>query len=118
MNQTCVSADLKNLVKITFEGFDRERKFNPMLVVHFYVQGSVRTNKFVIQGYDAVWNFLDTVCWNEPLPRSHFNDVLKHRMTEADHTSEEIILDIGKDSIKTFLFLILTENIFIITFWI
>lgn len=98
MNQTCVSADLDNLERITFEGFDRERKFNPMLVVHFHVRGSVRTNKFVIQGYDAVWNFLDTVCWNEPLPRSHFNDVLKHRMTEADHTSEEIILDVIKGS--------------------
>jgi hypothetical protein len=101
-------ADIKNLESVYFEGFDRNRKFNPLLELKFKVVASNKLeylDTVVIVGYDRVWNFLDVVCWNEPLPRSHFNDLLKHRFTEIQETSSSVIREIimGGDT-KVFAF--------------
>ena len=101
-------ANLENLESVYFEGFDRQRKFNPLLELKFKVKANSKleySDTIVIVGYDRVWNFLDVVCWNEPLPRSHFNDVLKHRFTEIEETSSDVIREIimGSDT-KVFAF--------------
>jgi len=101
-------ADIKNLESVYFEGFDRQRKFNPLLELKFKVVANSKleySDTIVIVGYDRVWNFLDVVCWNEPLPRSHFNDLLKHRFTEIEETASNVIREIimGGDT-KVFAF--------------
>jgi len=71
---------------IDYSGWDYARHFCPTLVV------STSTHERIIfEGYESVWQLLDTVCFKEPLGRRNFNPVLKHRLDNFDETSLDII---------------------------
>lgn len=83
-----VTIDLKNPATLVHEymGWSRSRHFNPKLILY-----SLTEDLYIhIEGYTKIWQFLDTICYKEPLPRQNFNNVLKHRV-ESEHTSKEII---------------------------
>ena len=69
-----------------YMGWTRSRHFLPTLKLYSLAQ-DLHIN---IVGYDKVWQFLDTICYKEPIPRQNFNTVLKHR-ADAAETSKEII---------------------------
>lgn len=71
---------------VDYSGWDYDRHFCPTLVV------STGTHeKIIFEGYERVWQLLDTVCFKQPLGRRNFNPVLKHRLDNFDETSLDII---------------------------
>lgn len=74
-----------------YMGFGLNRKFHPCLKITQQFKDHKRI--VVFEGYNIIWNLLDTVCYEQPLPRSHFNDVLKHRWDSGD-SALEIIQDV------------------------
>jgi len=71
---------------VDYSGWDLERRFCPTLIVETNTH-----NKIVFEGYERVWQLLDTICYKEPLGRRNFNPVLKHRLDGFDETSLDII---------------------------
>lgn len=71
---------------LDYSGWDLHRHFCPTLII----QTSTH-EKIVFEGYERVWQLLDTVCFKQPLGRRNFNPVLKHRLDNFDETSLDII---------------------------
>lgn len=69
-----------------YSGWDFDRHFCPTLLVK-----TATHEKIIFEGYERVWQLLDTVCFKEPLGRRNFNPVLKHRLDNFDETSLDII---------------------------
>ena len=83
-----------NLIVEDYSGFDLTRRFYPHLTLY-----SLSDNLTIsIQSYDKIWQFLDTICYKEPLGRKNFNHVLKHRVQDTEHTSLQIISGVIKES--------------------
>lgn len=83
-----------NLIVEDYSGFDLTRRFYPHLRLY-----SLSDNLYLnVESYDKVWQFLDTICYKEPLGRKNFNHVLKHRVQDTEHTSLEIISGVIKES--------------------
>ncbi len=81
-----IDFDNKSTSIIDYSGWDLERRFCPTLVV-----STQEHEKIVFEGYERVWQLLDTVCYEQPLGRRNFNPVLKHRLDGFDETSLDII---------------------------
>jgi hypothetical protein len=83
-----VSIDFGNKATqiLDYSGWNLERHFCPTLIV----QTSTH-EKIVFEGYERVWQLLDTVCFEQPLGRRNFNPILKHRLDNFDETSLDII---------------------------
>ncbi len=83
-----------NLIVEDYSGFDLTRRFYPHLSLY-----SLSDDLYLsVESYDKVWQFLDTICYKEPLGRKNFNHVLKHRVQDTEHTSLEIISGVIKES--------------------
>tara|TARA_R100000458_G_C8251301_1_gene228205 strand:+ start:467 stop:1339 length:873 start_codon:yes stop_codon:yes gene_type:complete len=70
-----------------YMGWTRSRHFLPHLILYDFGEDM----NISIKGYDKIWQFLDTICYKEPLGRKNFNNVLKHRVQDTEWTSKEII---------------------------
>jgi len=95
-----------------YMGYGTNRKFNPCLKI----MDKDTYTTYIFEGYHTLWNLLDTVCHKETLPRSHFNDVLKHRFTETGETALDIIKGVllEGDETKVILQGDMEKNLFIV----
>jgi hypothetical protein len=83
-----------NLSVESYMGWTRSRHFLPHLILYDFSEDI----KISVKGYDKVWQFLDTICYKEPLGRKNFNNVLKHRVQDTEWTSKEIISGVITES--------------------
>lgn len=95
-----------------YMGFGLNRRFNPCLRIKDPDCGKT----YIFEGYNILWNLLDTACHKETLPRNHFNDVLKHRFTETGETALEIIKGVLLEGDETIVIVQgqIEENLFIV----
>lgn len=109
MNDDLFYIDLSSQATIISDyfGWDRNRMFVPTLTI----RDLLNTRTYILEGYDTVWQFLDTICYREPLGRVHFNQILKHRVENFDETSLEIIRGVVSEAdIKEILFYGVAED--------